>query len=83
MQSDLWEHYSIELVRHVYNRCEAKSVLSGETNHMSLCMACKPKKPKTEADLVIVTSSEAWQLSRSKTEEDRLKIFAKKEDNNQ
>lgn len=66
---------SLQTVRSVYERCQHKSVLSGESNHSLLCMASKVKRPRTEEDLVIITTNEALALGKKKTDEDRLRFF--------
>lgn len=69
------ELYTLQTVRNVYERCQHKSVLSNEDDYKVLCVAGKVKQPKTEADLVLLTTKEALGLAKRKTDEARLRVF--------
>lgn len=67
--SELW---SMNTVRMVWERCEKKSVISGETNPQHLCISYKHKpsekdEPPTIDDLVVMTTKEAQILAHCKS----------------
>jgi hypothetical protein len=60
-ERELW---SRETVTWVWDRCEGKSVLSGEQDYHLLCIVSMCSPPGSKEDLVLVTSTEARQLAR-------------------
>jgi hypothetical protein len=65
--------WSIEMVKHVYERWEQKSVLSGESNVAHLCISYYRKhagaQPPTENELVLLSGREAQSLAKKKDRE--------------
>lgn len=71
---------TMDAVRRVWEQCEQKSVISGETNVKHLCISCygivSPMVPASiETDLVIVTSLEAQRISKAKSAEVQKAMF--------
>jgi len=71
--------WSIETVKEVWERCEQKSVISGETNHKNLCISYKRRPANKEEaplleDLVVITTKEAQALAHY-SHEKRLEKF--------
>lgn len=82
----MWPHadpslWCIETVRTVYDRCQGKSVLSGESNAAHLCISFKHKDLQTPPpleDLVVITTKEAQSLAHMSPEK-RAKHFEEKQ----
>lgn len=73
---DIW---SLENVKHVFERFGGKSVISNEANPEYLCLfpyfKPTPDCPPTRETLVLVTSREAQSIAHSKTQEERNARF--------
>lgn len=79
---NLW---SMKTVKEVWERCEQKSVISGETNPELLCISYKHKPaekddPPLLEDLVVITSKEAQSFAKLSLQ-DRLAKFNVPTDN--
>jgi hypothetical protein len=72
-----------EVVREVYERCEQKCVLTGETDHLLLCIFCKTREEQEGGinnvnELVLLATKEAHRIIRL-PEEERQKLLEPKQ----
>lgn len=73
--SDIASLVSRETVEAVYTRAGKRSELSGESDYTRLCISSKTKQPRTQEDLVLITSGEALALAKKRTDEERALLF--------
>jgi hypothetical protein len=68
---------SMDAVIRVIERCQRRSVISGEDDVTRLCLvAIDPSKPlDDEHNMTLVTSAESYALSRTRTLEQRLNLI--------
>ena len=72
-----------EIVREVYERCKQRCVLTGETDHLLLCIFCKTREEQEGGinnvnELVLLATKEAQRIIRL-PEEERQKLLEPKQ----
>ena len=68
--------WSTEVVQRIWTRCNKKSVIGGESDHIRLCIHPLRKGVYTEDNMVVLSTSEAMSLAKIKDESRRLARFS-------
>lgn len=69
--------YSKDCAQTIYELYQGKSYLSGVSDLKDLCITSKVKHPRTQDDLVLLTTKEASALGKKKTDEEKAAFLAK------